>query len=356
VSDERFALATGPLPLPRIVAAAREAERLGYEAVMIGEAGTQVDAFVASAAVLQATSRVRCGPGIANVVERHPVTLARGAATLERLAPGRTLLGIGRGDPAWVARLGAPRVSAAALEAAARTCRDLLARSALAHGVGRGGKADVQEQDRPGVRRQLDTVAERTQEATVAERSPKETVADAASNAGAGDGDGIEAAHAPGRPVPLLLAAVGPRTLRLAGALADGVLLNYGAPVEYVRWALAEVAAGARAADRNPAEVDVFGFLFMVRTDAPGAAQRVERLRAELAALHAEPGEGRWLAAQVGTPAQWDDDALRRFAVVGTREECLRRIEEYREAGVRCPVLMPSAMRALHRPPEDPLL
>jgi alkanesulfonate monooxygenase SsuD/methylene tetrahydromethanopterin reductase-like flavin-dependent oxidoreductase (luciferase family) len=50
----------------------------------------------------------------------------------------------------------------------------------------------------------------------------------------------------------------------------------------------------------------------------------------------------------VGAPARWDDEALRRFAVVGTREECERRIAEYREAGVRCVVLMPSGMRALH--------
>jgi 5,10-methylenetetrahydromethanopterin reductase len=304
VSDERFALATGPLSLARIVEAAREAERLGYEAVLIGEAGMEgVDAFVASAAVLGATSRVRCGPGIANVVERHPVALARGAATLERVAPGRALLGIGRGDAAWVASLGGV-TSQAALEDAVRTCSNLLAEHA---GLG-----------------------------------PNVTVAEAASSAEAGDGDGVEA-----HPVPLLLAATGPRTLRLAGALADGVLLNYGAPVEYVRWAVAEVAAGARSAGREPSAVDVFGFLFVVRTDGPGAAERLERLRGELAALHAEPGQGRWLAAQVGPPARWDDAAMRRFAVVGTREECLRRIAEYRDAGVRCPVLMPSAMLAL---------
>jgi 5,10-methylenetetrahydromethanopterin reductase len=311
VTDERFALATGPLPLRAIVDAAREAERLGYEAVLVGEGGMQVDAFVASAAVLQATSRVRCGPGIANVVERHPVALARGAAALDRLAPGRALLGIGRGDATWVARLGAPRVAAAALEDAVRTCRDLLAN-------------------------------------IVAEQGKVHTVADSASNPGAGDGAGIEAAGAPANPVPLLLAAVGPRTLRLAGALADGVLLNYGAPVEYVRWALGEVAAGARTAGREPGEVDVFGFLFVVRTDAPEGPERLERLGGELAALHAEPGEGRWLTAQVGAPPRWDDGAVRRFAVVGTREECLRRIAEYREAGVRCPVLLPTAMRSLH--------
>jgi 5,10-methylenetetrahydromethanopterin reductase len=146
----------------------------------------------------------------------------------------------------------------------------------------------------------------------------------------------------------VLLAAVGPHTLRLAGELADGVLLNYGAPAEYVAWAVAEVAEGARQVGRDPAEVDVLGYLFVVRTDAPDAARRLDAQRRSLAALHADPEQGRWLAAQVGAPARWDDEALRRFAVVGTREECLRRIAEYRKAGLRCVVLMPSAMRALH--------
>jgi 5,10-methylenetetrahydromethanopterin reductase len=150
--------------------------------------------------------------------------------------------------------------------------------------------------------------------------------------------------------VPVLLAAVGPRTLGLAGAAADGVLLNYGAPTEYVRWAVDLVRAGAVEAGRDPDDVDVYAYLFVVHTDTPDAERRLDALRRELAALHAEPGQGRWLAAQVGAPSRWDDEALRRFAVVGTREECLARIEQFRDAGARCPVVMPSAMRMLFDP------
>jgi alkanesulfonate monooxygenase SsuD/methylene tetrahydromethanopterin reductase-like flavin-dependent oxidoreductase (luciferase family) len=300
----RFALATGALPLDTVRDAARDAERLGYEAVLVGEAGIGSDAFVAAAAVLLATSEVRCGPGIANVHDRHPVVLARAAATLDRLSPGRALLGVGRSSREWVEdKLGLPwSLSGDAVADAVRICTELLAGRDVEH-QGRRWSAHL---------------------------------------------GGLGESWRPRQTVPVLLAAVGPRTLRLAGALADGVLLNYGAPLEYVRWAVEEVRAGAAGADRVPESVDVYGYLFVVRTDAPDAERRMATLRRELERLHAEPGQGRWLAGQVGEPQQWDDEALRRFAVVGTRDECLRRIEEYREAGLRCPVLMPSAMRALH--------
>jgi 5,10-methylenetetrahydromethanopterin reductase len=288
VTGERFALATGGLSLEAVVEAARDAERLGYEAVLVGESRLEVDAFVTAAAVLLATGRVRCGPGIANVFDRHPVALARAAATLDRLAPGRALLGLGRGSRDDVEALGLGwEPSQAAVEDALRICRH------------RGARWSA-------------------------------SVGPAPSHA--------RAAH----PVPLLLAAVGERTLRLAGAVADGVLLNYGAPIEYVEWAVGEVGAAAREVGLG--DVDVFGYLFVVCTDTPNAERRLASLRRQLTELHAEPGQGTWLR----TPPRWDDEALRRYAVVGTREECLRRIEEYRAAGLRCPVLMPSAMRALH--------
>jgi 5,10-methylenetetrahydromethanopterin reductase len=285
----RFALATGGLSLDAVVAAAREA-----------------DAFVASAAVLQATAQVRCGPGVANVQDRHPVALARGAATLDRLAPERALLGLGRGSRAYVEQaLGLHwRRTQSALEDSLRICRQLLSGRA-ARWEGEHWTARI--------------------------------------------GPAPERSRAVG-PVPLLLAAVGPRTLRLAGALADGVLLNYGAPLEYVEWAVAQLREGALEAGRDPEAIDVYAYLFAVCTDSADAPRRLDALRAQLAELHAEPGQGHWLAAQVEAPAQWDGAALRRFAVVGTREECLARIGEYRAAGVRCPVLMPSAMRALHHP------
>jgi len=299
----RLALATGAMSLDAVVEAARDAERLGCEAVLVGEAGLEADAFVTAAAVLSATSTVRCGPGIANAYDRHPVALARAAASLDRLAPGRALLGVGRSEADWVVGSLGERWEPSPLRDALHIIRPLLGGEAVSH---QGARWSAQVAAPPS-------------------RS------------------------AAGHRVPVLLAAVGPRTLRLAGALADGVLLNYGAPPEYVRWAVEEVAEGAREMGRDPAEVDVYGILLAARLDAPDGPRRLEYVRDTLARLHALPEQGRWLGTRAGgSPQKWDEAALRRFAVVGTRDECLARIEAYRDAGLRCPALMPSALRALY--------
>ena len=301
----RFAVATGEMSLADAVAAVREAETLGYEAAYAGEAGLEADAFVVSAAALTATSTIHAGPGIANVVDRHPVALARAAASLDRLAPGRALLGLGRGDPAHARALGVAPATTSALEDALRICRALLDGGDVDH-AGRRWQARL----------------------------------------------GPAPAHArAGSRVPLHLAAVGPETLRLAGALADTALLNYGSGPEYVIWAVALVREGAERAGRDPEEVDVAGYVLVARTDQEDSPRQVEAVRRTVAAVHALPGEGELLAAPSGgSPSTWTDAELARFAAIGDGEACRARLEEYRAAGLRSIVLMPRAMRALHNP------
>jgi 5,10-methylenetetrahydromethanopterin reductase len=60
------------------------------------------------------------------------------------------------------------------------------------------------------------------------------------------------------RRVPVYAAASGPRALRAAGAVADGVFVNYGLGPEHVRRARALIAEGAREARRSPEDVDVW--------------------------------------------------------------------------------------------------
>jgi 5,10-methylenetetrahydromethanopterin reductase len=299
----RFAVATGEMSLTAAVTAIREAEALGYEAALAGEAGLEADAFVVSAAALAATARIRCGPGIANVIDRHPAALARAAASLDRLAPGRALLGIGRGDPEHARALGLPAPTTDALEDALRICAPLLAGAGVDH---------------PGRRWRA----------------------------------GLEAPPARARarsPVPLLLAAVGPRTLRLAGALAGCALLNYAAGPEYVRWAVEHVREGAERAGRDPETVDLAGYVLVARTDREDAGRQLEVVRRIVATVHASPGQGELLAAPSGgSPSRWSPDTLARFAAVGDAAACRARLDEYRAAGLRCIVLMPAAMRALH--------
>ena len=60
--------------------------------------------------------------------------------------------------------------------------------------------------------------------------------------------------------MPIYLAAEGPRTLELAGRVADGVIVGLGLTPEVVRLSLAAIERGARAAGRTLDDVDVWWF------------------------------------------------------------------------------------------------
>jgi 5,10-methylenetetrahydromethanopterin reductase len=57
--------------------------------------------------------------------------------------------------------------------------------------------------------------------------------------------------------IPLMMPATGPRNLRLAGSLADRVMLYVGVNEESVRWAMEHVHAGAEEVGRDPAAIAI---------------------------------------------------------------------------------------------------
>ena len=83
-------------PLVRRMAAA--ADRFGYDMIGIADTpGNAMDPWVAATMVAQATARARVALCVTNLVSRHPAVSASAVASLELLAPGRTVLGIGAG-------------------------------------------------------------------------------------------------------------------------------------------------------------------------------------------------------------------------------------------------------------------
>jgi probable F420-dependent oxidoreductase len=149
-------------------AAIRELERLGYPAVWIPESLGSKEVFAHAAILLGASERAIVAPGIASIYARDPMAMANGARTLAEAYPGRFVLGIGVSHAPSVAMRG-----------------------------GSYGK-------------------------------PVETMSAYL--------DGIAAAAyagpEPGEPVPLVLAALGPRMLELAAARTDGAH-PYFVPVEH---------------------------------------------------------------------------------------------------------------------------
>ena len=156
-------------------------------------------------------------------------------------------------------------------------------------------------------------------------------------------------------PLPIYLAAIGPRALRLAGEVADGVLLNAYAPVEYIRWAVNEVRNAASNAGRDPASIDITCMLIVRLTDDPDAM--LPALRERVARLVAEPFVGEVLLGRSGFDtsilapvreliAAGDESGAARYVsdelaeacyLLGDAARCRDRIRQYTDAGVEHP-------------------
>src|SRR5262249_5172227 len=86
--------------------------------------------------------------------------------------------------------------------------------------------------------------------------------------------------------VPILMSATGPRTLRMAGALADIVMIQVGVNAEAVRWAVDHVRDGAVEAGRDPDEVETTLYTAMWVSDDLDEARSQTRWAAACAANH----------------------------------------------------------------------
>ena len=191
----------------------RRAESLGWDYAFIPSSPLRrQDPYVHLAFAAMQSERIGLGPLIENPVMRHPSVIASSIATVAALAPGRTLLGYGVGDTA-VRLMGKHPATVAELEAATLLTRQLLAGEAIAVKAAR--PAQLQ--------------------------------------------------HA--LPVPIWIAAGGPRTLRMAGRVADGVFIRVGRHEANLRAAIEAVRAGAIEAGRNPDAVKIAVIFHTILTD-----------------------------------------------------------------------------------------
>ena len=182
------------------MASVRKAEEAGYShAWFIDSQILWQDCFVYMTSALAATDRIVVGTAVTNPYTRHVTTTASAFATLAELHPGRLALGIGRGDSA-VRTMGLNPVKTSFLKESVPVLRDLLA-----------GKT-----------------------VTINETEVHLRWIDAD----------------PG--IPIMMSATGPKNLRLAGSLADRVMLYVGVEETSVRWAMEHVRAGAEEAGRDP--------------------------------------------------------------------------------------------------------
>jgi len=304
-------------PRPALGQAAA-AEAIGLGTVWIGERYDTKDLPSLAGALTQRTSTVRIGAAVTHTSLRHPMVLASMGQTLQALSGGRFLLGIGRSAPWRWRDYGLPAPTLASLGDTAEVLRRLW-RGETVHYEGPAGHfPNLRLPQRPDV-----------------------------------------------DPPPLLLAAVGPKTLALAGRCFDGVVLHPFLTPEATARSIAIVRDAARRAGRDPARVLAYAAVVVapdldeattrlaVHARAAGyfhvaglgdalvaangwdpadlARYRAEPALASLGDRQADKALSRAELVQLAgrLPAHW----LTSAAASGTAADCARRLGEYLDAG-----------------------
>ena len=210
----------------RLARSCLEAEAAGFDYLWFPDSQLHAgDVFVNLLTALHSTQHARAGTLVVNPVTRHPSVIASSIAALDTHAPGRVMLGMGGGDTSvWQVGLRPARLDS--LESAVSTIRALLSGT----GVDLGWTAPSRL-DRP-------------------------------------------------RPVPVIVACGGPRTLRMAGRHADGVVMRVGADPALLKWAYDQFCAGALESGRDPASLFVALHFHTVITDDAELARARGRVMA----------------------------------------------------------------------------
>lgn len=287
----------------------RLAESLGYETVYTTHIAGRESLTVVTAYAL-ATREIRVGTGVVPIYTRTPATMAQTAATIDELSGGRLTLGLGVSHR--------PVVEGWHGQTIDRPVREMRDYASIVRAILRG-------EDPPP-----------------SEKWPT----------------GFHLVGLDPRPqLPIYVAALSPAMLRLAGEIADGVMLWLCCP-SYIRdVVIPEVSAGRERAGRTLKGFDVVAAIPSAVVDDPATAHggmrrdlipyfglpfyraMLERsgFGEEIAAFDAAAGAGDMETMQAAISERF----LGELAAVGSAEQVREGVERYRRAGATSPCVGP---------------
>ncbi len=286
------------LPARDAIAFARRADALGFDELWVVEDLGFRGGVAQAAAVLGVTDRITVGIGILPVGARNVAYCAMELATLAQLFPGRVVVGVGHGMPAWLRSVGVwPESPLGLLHEYLLALRGLL-RGETVMGEGRYVRLA---------------------------------------------GVGLDPIAVPDVVPPLLAGVRGPRSLALAGSVADGVVLAEPAAPAYIRAALAAGVAGrivaynaAAVADDERAALDAVRPALEWVGDPEWAAHITPLpFGRRLAELRARCSDRADFTRRI--PAEWVPE----LAICGTARGVRARLGELFDAGASSAVLIP---------------
>jgi 5,10-methylenetetrahydromethanopterin reductase len=284
---------------------ARYADTYGYDMVGIADTpGNAMDPWVASALVARRNNTSEISICVSNFVTRHAAVSAAAIASLDLLAPGRAILGIGAGH-SGTKNVGAGKSTARQMADGIAFTRRLLRGEAV-------------------------KVGDETAQLPWVKRAPK-----------------------------VFMASSHPMGLQAAGRVADGVFINYGLQSNHVSESQQLVANGIKSANRSSDEVEIWQIAAMDCTqDGDQARQQIGAILAFVTgyiiggkdpSARGVPPEHRegileLLRRYSTRPGAQDirlvkelglfDYLSRRSAVCGTPDECLQQVMAAKAAGI----------------------
>lgn len=297
----------------------RYAEAKGFDAVWQADSRLVRDAVVPMAAFGATTDRIKIGSGVIDCWTRNPARLASTFSTLDDLAPGRMICGLGAWWDPLAAKVGIDRSRPlTVMREVVQAVRGLLNNETVT--------IDGYHVHLDGV--ELDYVYQ--------ERRPKD--------------------------VPIYIGATGMQMMELTGEIADGAVLNYLVSPSYNVGALEALARGAAKAGRTLDDIDRPQLIVCSVDDdrqaaLDGARLLVTQYLGQQPHIMKASGVPQELLDEIGKVLTWPathdevvaasklvpDDIVQMITASGTPDEVRAKVEEYVASGCTCPILYPLA-------------
>jgi 5,10-methylenetetrahydromethanopterin reductase len=288
---------------------AKEADALGFHSFWLSEGYHSRSAIVRATLIAAATRKIKIGLGILSPHTKHPALLAMEAASLDELARGRVLLGIGRVLNALRKHALDSTGTRQIVKESIEIIKQMLSGRLVQYD---GSKFSIA---RPGSRLDLEPCGE----------------------------------------LPVYVGATGPAMLRLAGQCADGIVFNYPCTPSFVKYAMPFLEEGLARSGRTLDKFDVAAYL-LVSVDenekkAVDAAKRfvAQKLptRHSKMLFHAgvtaeEISAVKEKVERVGlakAAAEVDDAVVRKVTIAGTPAQVVESIRTFIGTGLKLPII-----------------
>ena len=306
-------------PIREGVKLAQLAEKCGFEQLWQAESRLARESTIPLAAIAQVTEKIQLGTGVASMWTRNIGLMGATFSTLNELAPGRIKAGLGAWWEPLASKVGVNRVKP--LKAMREIVVNLKKLFNMENVTFKGEFVNIE-----GI--ELDIIhGERT-----------------------------------ALPIPIYVGATGDKMLKLAGKIADGVLLNYLVSPLYNKKAMKLIEEGAKTRELSLKDIDRPQLVVVsLDEDADKAITMAKELVTQYLGQQPHIGKASGVSPdlldEVGKILTWPatpeqikqameivpDEVVQLVAAAGTEEDCKSKVIEYIKDGCTCPIMYPLA-------------